>query len=255
MKRDFTFSWFARLCEAVLAAGYEPLSIAEYLQEKSSNNIALFRHDVDRNPSNAEKMARIEKEIGIKSTYYFRTVPHVFVPGIIRRISRLGHEIGYHYETLSQARGNMNAGLELFERNLNRLRKIARIRTISMHGRPLSPYDNRDIWKNADFTRWGILGEAYLSLDYKKISYFTDTGRSWNNPRFNIRDKVAGPTPPQLNSTEEMIRYIQTQRPQNICILSHPNRWSAGTTEWMVNLFADLAFNGAKALLQTFRNH
>jgi len=47
-------------------------------------------------------MARLENELGIKATYFFRTIPHTFKPEIIKEIAGMGHEIGYHYENLSE---------------------------------------------------------------------------------------------------------------------------------------------------------
>lgn len=60
----------------------------------------LLRHDVDARPDNALRMARLEHSLGIRGTYYFR-MPHTFDPPIIKEIAALGHEIGYHYETLA----------------------------------------------------------------------------------------------------------------------------------------------------------
>lgn len=45
-----------------------------------------------------------------------------------------------------------------------------------MHGNPLSPRDNRELWKKYKFKDFGIIGEAYLSIDFNEVSYFTDTG-------------------------------------------------------------------------------
>jgi len=55
---------------------------------------------VDRKPGNALKMARLEDEMGIRATYFFRTIPHTFKPEIIKEVSGMGHEIGYHYEDM-----------------------------------------------------------------------------------------------------------------------------------------------------------
>ena len=38
----------------------------------------------------------------IKATYFFRTIPHTFKPETIKEIAGMGHEIGYHYENLSE---------------------------------------------------------------------------------------------------------------------------------------------------------
>jgi hypothetical protein len=52
-------------------------------------------------------LARVEAALNIFSTYYFRTVPSVFNERAIREIAELGHEIGYHYEDLDHADGNL----------------------------------------------------------------------------------------------------------------------------------------------------
>ena len=44
----------------------------------------------------------MENTIGIKTSYFFRTVDQVFDETIIEKIVSLGHEIGYHYENLSE---------------------------------------------------------------------------------------------------------------------------------------------------------
>ena len=246
MDRDFSCKIYSKFCQHLLSLGYRPATIAEWMIQEKEEKTAIFRHDVDRKPGNAIRTAEIEREHGIRATYYFRMVPGVFRPEIIRRVAALGHEIGYHYETLSQSGGNSDAAIRLFQSNLRKLRKIAPIRTISMHGSPFSPHDNRDLWKTYDFGDFGIVGEAYLSLDYTRIAYFTDTGRIWNNSRFNIRDRVAGPPLPEFRSTAEMLRYVEKARPETICILTHPNRWSGSLPEWTFNLLSDWAVNGAK---------
>jgi hypothetical protein len=41
-------------------------------------------------------MAKLEAALGIKATYYFRTIPKTFKPEIIKEIVDIGHELGYH---------------------------------------------------------------------------------------------------------------------------------------------------------------
>ena len=72
-----------------------------------------------------EILANIEKSLNIRSTYYFRVVQKTFLPNIIRAIEEMGHEIGYHYEDLTLARGNKKKAVRLFEKNLNILREIS----------------------------------------------------------------------------------------------------------------------------------
>ena len=57
---------------------------------------------MDRLPGNSLKTALLENNFGIRATYFFRTIPQTFKPEIIKEIADLGHEIGYHYENLSE---------------------------------------------------------------------------------------------------------------------------------------------------------
>jgi hypothetical protein len=103
LMRDFTLEKYKKLCLALLDSGYTPLTVYSYLTGKPKNNkLVVLRHDIDRRPGNALRMAELEHELGIQSTYYFR-FPYTFKPDIIGKIHDLGHEIGYHYEVLSKA--------------------------------------------------------------------------------------------------------------------------------------------------------
>jgi len=107
--RDFTLSRYKDLCLALLDTGYTPLTVYSYLEgqkKKNKNNkLVVLRHDIDRKLGNALRMAELEHELGIQSTYYFR-FPYTFKPDIIRKIHDLGHEMGYQYEVLSKAKGD-----------------------------------------------------------------------------------------------------------------------------------------------------
>ena len=107
--RDFTLDKYRELCLALLDSGYTPLTVYSYLVLEGNNNnnnkLVVLRHDIDRRPGNALRMAELEHELGIQSTYYFR-FPYTFKPEIIRKIHDLGHEIGYRYEVLSKAKGD-----------------------------------------------------------------------------------------------------------------------------------------------------
>jgi len=90
--------------------------------------------------------ARIQHGYNIRGTYYFRLLPNHFDKEIIRQIASLGHEVGYHYDDLSHCKGNYEAAIKRFEKNLATLREIAPVKTICMEGAPLSKWDNRTLW-------------------------------------------------------------------------------------------------------------
>ena len=55
-----------------------------------------------------------------------------------------------------------------FGRNLQKLRQLAPIETICMHGSPLSKYDNRMLWEYYDYRDFGIIGEPYFDWTLMK---------------------------------------------------------------------------------------
>lgn len=209
----------------------------------------IIRHDVDRKPGNALKMARIEKEMGIHSTYYFRSKSHVFKADIISEIAASGHEIGYHYESLSDAKGNHKSALIDFEQNLRKLRTISPICTIAMHGSPLSPHDNRRLWRDLtdrDYLKksLGILGDAYLDIDYQDIAYITDTGRNWYSARSNKRDMVQSDLYPNFKSGKVLLDSFKNCCYPKVIFQIHPERWTTSKIEylnqWALDHFANI---------------
>ncbi len=213
----------------------------------------ILRHDVDRKPYNALKMAEFESNYGLSATYFFRTKNHVLNKKIISKIYGLGHEIGYHYESLADQKGNMDAALKDFELNLKKLKDIVPIHTISMHGRPLSRYDSRDIWrdkKNHQLlkSRYGIKGEVYLDIDYSQIAYINDTGRNWCSHRSNIRDRVDSDVQLDLRGQEEFITYLK--KPHSKLVLSiHPERWHDDFYGYSFEFLRDTLINRVKYFL------
>ena len=242
---------YQELCQTLLECDYSILTVFDYLKlnkigRETNHPIAIVRHDVDRKPGNSLMMAELEHAMGIRSSYYFR-YPYTFKPEIMRKIQDLGHEIGYHYEVLAKVKGEPKKAIQLFEQELNAMREVSDIKTICMHGSPLSKYNNRDLWKTYDFSEYRIMGEAFNSI--QGVLYFTDTGRSWDT-RNNIRDKsdhfkqVAG-----LKRTDDLMNYIQTKRPLSLYLTIHPERWASNTIEFYTDSIQDFTINCGKRII------
>jgi hypothetical protein len=239
MKPDFTLTTLKKLYSVVLEKDYKIRTLSEYLRSNVNHKIVILRHDVDRMVKNSLKIARLEHSLGIKSTFYFRYKKRIFYPGIIKEISSLGHEIGYHYEVVSKAHGNMEKGIELFKNELSEFRKIAEVNTICMHGSPLSRWDSRKLWETFDYRDFGIIGEPYFDIDYDQVAYFTDTGRRWNGEKVNIRDKVISGTRYSFRTTDELIIALRDDKlPDKVMINIHPQRWHNNSVFWIKELIA-----------------
>ncbi len=221
-------------------------------------NFWAIRHDVDRKVNNSFRMAEVEAELGLKSCYYFRTRPHVFKPEIIKAIAGMGHEIGYHYECLSDTKGDIPAAIEDFARNLEMLRKYADVKTCCMHGRPMLKIDNRDMWKSPENhallkERFGLLGELYLDIDYSDIAYITDSGRNWSTSRGNVRDNTNSKVTPEFKSGAELLQYFEQKPHSRLVFQIHPERWDEHLPAWLLQFAKDTATANIKNAVKLFR--
>jgi hypothetical protein len=273
--RDFTFNQYITLLKSLSKHGFKIQTYREFLKS-SENKVAILRHDVDRYPVNALKMAELEHGMNIRATYYFRSIFSVFKPEIIKKINDLGHEIGYHYEDVSLAakrykgraqwqkagKGHrmQDAGLreeeivkiaiESFTENLEKLRKIVPVNTICMHGSPMSQWDSRLLWKYYDYKDFRIIGEPYCDTNFNEVFYITDTGRKWNNTSISIRDKVNSDFNISIKSTENIIALIERDLlPPKVMINIHPHRWFDFGFYWYKELLLQSLKNLVKAVI------
>jgi len=236
MKRDFTLKIYEELLDAMIEAGYSFQTFRDYLKAPEEK-VVILRHDVDKRPGNALMTAEIEHAKGLEASYYFRIVPESLQVDKLQKIKALGHEIGYHYEDMDPAKGDAEKAIVSFEENLAKLRKLAPIETICMHGSPLSKYDNRELWKHYDYRDYGIIGEPYFDLDYAEIFYITDTGRKWNNKDASLRDKVDSGFDIEVKDTRRFIELLLAgAMPAKIMINTHPQRWDDRIMPWVVEL-------------------
>jgi len=254
--RDFTIQMYLKLLDALKKENYKFVTMVKFIENEIWNTeekICVLRHDIDKKIDNAVAMAKLERDRGIKATYYVRFIDDVYDVNKLKKIEAYGHEIGYHYETLDKCKGNVDKAYELFKEELEKIRENFEIKTICMHGYPLNPWRNLDIWKKYDYHKLGIIGEPYLDVDYSKVAYFTDTGRSWSS-KARVKDVI----PPNnynekhglhARTTPELINLLNTHTPQKIIILAHPNRWALGFSEWMIELLSQKMKNIGKLFL------
>ena len=107
---DFTVKKYKELLKSLINQNYTFQTFEEFIRKPNDRSIVL-RHDVDLLPHNSLLFAKIQNELQIKGTYYFRAVPDSWDEEVILKIAELGHEIGYHYENLTICKGNMGKGI------------------------------------------------------------------------------------------------------------------------------------------------
>lgn len=218
-------------------------------------------------------------------------IPQSFDEGVVREIEGMGHEIGYHYEDMDFAKGDVDKAYELAKKHLTQLREVAEIKTICMHGSPRSPFDNKEVWRKYDYRELGIIAEPYFDVDFSKVLYLTDTGRRWDGDKVSIRDKVNGrvgegvmergsewesgrvgegfervtdsnelTVKPLLKeysfrSTQEIINAAKSDNlPNQMMFNFHPQRWTDSHVNWTKELIMQNAKNVVKRAMLYYRN-
>jgi hypothetical protein len=246
---DFTLKEYKDLLFSIHQSDYSIQTFEDFIKTPN-RKVVVLRHDVDRLPMNAYKMAILESEMQVQASYYFRIVPHVYSERVIRGCVNLRHEVSYHYEDLTLSNGDIDAAYLHFVKKLELFRGFYPAETVCMHGSPLSKWDNREIWKKYDYKKLGIIAEPYFDVDYKKVLYITDTGRKWNKENVSIRDKVVSGFSIDIKSTKDLIKkFRNNELPDQIIINTHPHRWFNNFGGWVSELIIQNLKNTIKFII------
>lgn len=146
----------------------------------------IIKHDVEDKIDLALKSAILENELGIQSIYYVHGffLDSDYSIDILKKISQLGHVIGYHYDVLDQNDGDYNKALEDFKIDLIRFSNIGLdIKTVCPHGNPVKVRkgwnSNKDFFKNieirANFPEIHDIVNDFEKY-YANYSYLSDAG-------------------------------------------------------------------------------
>lgn len=272
---DFTIGKYCEIIAAFKEGGWQGCGFDELCEDRVGEKFVVLRHDVDLRPRMSLAVARKEHEMGMRASYYFRAVPESWDEGIIREIAAMGHEVGYHYESMTTCDGDVDLAWDDFRRNLERLRCLAMVKTICMHGSPRSKYDSKELWRKYDYRSLGVIGEPYLDTDWSKMFYLTDTGRRWDGYKVSVRDKIpvwqdvwnkqglvfhgsdeviarVRQTTTAIRSEEPGARNSdrsEVMMPERVMMTTHPQRWYDNNAGWLKELVMQNVKNVVKRML------
>ena len=101
-----------------------------------------------------------------------------------------------------------------------------------------------------------IIGEPYLTTDFSKMLYLTDTGRRWDGYKVSVRDKIEkyqeewNAKDWSFHSTDEIIKALRENRlPDQLMITTHPQRWYDLGFNWLKELVMQNIKNALKAMI------
>lgn len=155
--------------------------------EEHSGKTVLLRHDVDYSLEKAIEIAKIEREMNMKSTYFilvssdFYNVFSKKSISFIQNIIELGHEIGLHFDEKKYVINNINDIKKEIYNEIEILSQLinSEINTVSMH-RPSQYLLNQ----NLDL---GKVINSYSQAYFKEMKYISDSRMNWReDPFYNI---------------------------------------------------------------------
>jgi hypothetical protein len=169
----------------------------------------LWRHDIDVSPHRALRLAQIERERGLKATYFFHLHSHFYnaldasVRDIAQRISGLGHDLGLHFDASFYGELADVAALERhigFEADI--IAQIAGVRPVAVS------FHNPTAEQLARFDQLRLSGlvNAYGAPLRQQYRYVSDSNGYWRHHR--LHDVLAARADPRLH------------------VLTHPEWWT-----------------------------
>lgn len=201
---EYTYSSYQNLMESLKQNGYKPIRFCDV-----SENIefqAIIRHDVDIDLQEAVKLARLEYENSIKSTYFVLLTSEYY--NLLARhniesakeILSFGHEIGLHFDITCYNEklpfekivwGGVKKETDILSRALD-----IKVKSVSWH----IPRKNL-LGAHLDCMDELGLFNAYDPYFYSGYKYVSDSMMRWREP------------------VEE---YIQNKKYKKLQILTHP---------------------------------
>ncbi len=213
-----------------LGQGYAVVSLEEWLEDHEAHagrEVVVVRHDVDQYPASALRMAAIEGELGICSTWYFRW--RTAQPAVVAAIREGGHAVGLHFETLTrellrrglsaaQAPSLVPEARDLLREELARFAALhGPVRSTCPHGDTRVPgVHNGVLLRGEDLSSYGLRWEANAAVGrYPLDVWLTD------------RSSAEGRWKDAMDPIDLLI-----DRRSPILAVVHPNNWVSGVSLW-----------------------
>jgi len=103
-RTPFTHEHYKYILRSGLDSGYKFISFSELGKLGQDQQLVCLRHDCDNDLTAAEAMARLEEEIGVRSTFFLMLRSAMYnllsIPNaeLARKVIRRGHDIGLHFD-------------------------------------------------------------------------------------------------------------------------------------------------------------
>jgi hypothetical protein len=178
---EFTYKGYEILVNALKEKSYV---FADYHDYERYSRCVILRHDIDNSIEKAVELAALERELGVKSTYFTLVTSDFYNPGSkkniegLRKIQSLGHEIGLHFDEMAYDGVDDVVGTIKKESKLLSDILGTTISTVSMH-RP----SQKTLEANYEIP--GMIN-SYGKTFFNDFKYLSDSRRRWREPVLDI---------------------------------------------------------------------
>ena len=180
---EFTYDTSCSLIQSLRNKGYV---FADYHNYESYPRCVIMRHDVDNSLEQSVRLAEIEAQEGISSTYFVLLRTSFYNPASIQgmealqKILSLGHEIGLHFDEAAYPVDEVRPVSQLILHEAQILSAICDvpITTVSMH-RP----SKKTLESNLQIP--GMIN-SYGQVFFRDFKYLSDSRCNWREPVMEI---------------------------------------------------------------------
>ena len=199
---DFTHENYRKLL-VIARERYQFVSFSEF---DTKNKDILWRHDVDISMHAAKKLAFIEKEEGVKATYFlllhseFYNLLEIEIYHLVKEIISFGHDIGLHFYSRFYNISNEIELVKFLEVEKTLLETIfsCQIKTFSFHNPETFELNC------TDFKYAGMIN-TYAKSFQENVAYCSDSNGFWRHKR---------------------LENFLTENNKSAQVLTHPEWWT-----------------------------
>ena len=209
---EFTYGAYRDLLALLDRQGYQ---VGTYHDWQAYPRCVILRHDIDNSPEQALALARVEREMGVRSTYFvllrseFYNVAARRYLETLGQIQALGHELGLHFDEKAYP----EAGIEetaahiLRERDMLSALLGTPVTSVSMHRPSQATLD-------ADLQIPGMIN-SYGQTFFHDFKYLSDSRRRWREP---VEEIVASGRYDRLHILTHAFWYHQQEEPIEVTV-------------------------------------
>jgi hypothetical protein len=189
--QDFSADAYRQLISLVLAS-YQP---ADYRSIPWGQRFVLWRHDCDYSLNRALVLARIEAEMGLRSTFFlnshceFYNLLESSQIALVKELVLLGHDIGLHLDAAFYATASEDELHEQVTREADLLEQFVGVRPAAF-----SFHNPSAFHLTCEADTYGLLVNCYSKRFKTEVPYCSDSNGYWRFRRlFDVLSEAKDP--------------------------------------------------------------